>query len=437
MLAAEPIFGRIARSMSWLYSAQILIALMGLVYLAVSARALGPTGLGILAIVEAYMRIASRLLRLEPWQAVIKYGIEAQEAGDAPRFARLIKLSIVIDLLGAVLAGSVALALAGVAAPRLGLPEQGQQYIWLVSLALFASFRSTGVAILRIYDRFDKLAKLDTALAAVRLTLALAAYAMGLGLWAFLAILTLYSILDGCVICLAGLREYRRQKQQPLGEARLRPALSENDGFLRMLWNSNINVILRQSTQRFDLILLSGLLGPAAAGFFHIAKRSADAALRLGRPLVQAIYPEIARVWTAGEVARFRRIVTRTSTAILLLALAAFVPVGLCMEPLLRLVFGTEFGEAATLVTLQMVAVVIYMGGIVLNPAMLSMGRDRDLVRITLLATVSFFLAFAPLVWAFGAEGAPIAHIAFNSLWAAGCLTVFFRQTRRAGGQGA
>lgn len=432
-LEAEPIFGRVLRSMSWLYSSHIVMAIMGLIYLAVAARALGPMGLGILAIVEAYLRITSRLLRLEPWQAVIKYGIEAQSDDDTPRFARLIKLSIVIDLLGGLLAGGVGLALATFAAPLLGLPEEGHQYLWLVCLTLFFSFRSTGIAILRIYDRFDTLAKLDMVLAGFRLALALAAYALGLGLWAFLLILTIHSILDGCIILLAGLREFRRRKQGPLRGARLRPALSENVGFVRMLWNSNINVILRQSTQRFDIILLSALLGPTAVGFYHIAKRSADAALRLGQPLNQAIYPEIARVWASGDVQRFRRIVTRTSLVICLVGLVVFVPVALNMEALLRIAFGAEFGQAALLVTIQMLAVVIYLGGIILNPTMLSMGRDRELVRITLLAMVVFFVAFVPLVLVFEAPGASLAHVVFNIMWAGGCFAVFLRETSRIG----
>ena len=107
-LATEPVFRRLLRNISWLFSTHFLIGVIGMATLAFTARTIGASGLGILAIVEAYVRIVDRLLRLEPWQATIRYGVEALEIGDSPRFLRLVKLSIVIDLAGGLLAGSAA-----------------------------------------------------------------------------------------------------------------------------------------------------------------------------------------------------------------------------------------------------------------------------------------------------------------------------------------
>ncbi|SMX47308.1 lipopolysaccharide biosynthesis protein [Actibacterium lipolyticum] len=430
-LTGDAVFNRVLKNMSWLFSAHIMIAALGLISLAVTARALGPAGLGILAIVESYVRIVDRLLRLEPWQAVIKYGVDALEREEKGRFHRLIKLSILIDLAGGFLAGSVAIALAWFIAPRLGLPDDGFKYICLVALALFLSLRPTGIAVLRIYDRFDKLAKLDVFVAVLRLVLCVLAYWFDLGIWAFLAILLVQSLADGILAFVYALIELTKRGDHHIMRTRARDAISENLGFLRFLWNSNFNVILRQSSQRFDVIILAALVDPAAVGFFHVAKRTANAALRFGRPLRQAIYPEIARIWARGEVARFARVVTRTSTLVFLVAFVCFVPIALNLPAILATFLGEEFRDAASLVTVQALAVIVYLSGIILNPTLLSMGKDKELVRITIIATIAFFALFVPLVKTFGATGAAISHLLFNLIWMAGCLVFLWRESQR------
>ena len=50
---------RVLRNMVYLHSANILVGLIGLANVAVMARALGPAGLGIVALAEAYVRLLS------------------------------------------------------------------------------------------------------------------------------------------------------------------------------------------------------------------------------------------------------------------------------------------------------------------------------------------------------------------------------------------
>ena len=85
---------RILRNVGYLVSGTTAVSLIGIVTLVLTARALGPAGLGILALVEAYVRTIDMLFRLQPTQVLIKYGSEALEKDDKGRFERLIKLSI-------------------------------------------------------------------------------------------------------------------------------------------------------------------------------------------------------------------------------------------------------------------------------------------------------------------------------------------------------
>ena len=82
-------------------SGHLTAAALGLIALALTARALGPEQLGLLALIEAYARVVDRFIRVEPWQALIKYGADALE-GDRPEdFRSLLKFGVLVDIGGA------------------------------------------------------------------------------------------------------------------------------------------------------------------------------------------------------------------------------------------------------------------------------------------------------------------------------------------------
>lgn len=420
---ARSLIGRLAKNMSWLFLSQILIAVFGLATLIITARAVGPAAVGILALVDAYVQVLDRTCRLEPWQAVIKYGTDALSDDDTSRFGHLIKLSIFIDIIGGLLAATLAILLAPFVAPLIGLPEEGgSSYIVLVSIGLLLSLRPTGIAVLRIYDRFDLLAISDMLVAGVRLVGAVIIYVFDLGLWAFLALMLMHQILTGLVAFFIALRELTRRGLHRFMSLRITTALKQNPGFLRFLWNSNFNVVLRQSTQRLDVLVVGALLDVTSVGYYQVGKRIMTNIVRIGGPIRQVLYPEMTRLWSAGESIKFWKLVRYVSFVMFGISLAIAVPLAWKMTDLAVLLFGQEFIGAAPVMTILMFAAVIYLGGLALNPAMLSMGLDRALVRATMAATAIFALSFVPLLYLLGIEGVALSHMVFNIVWTIGCI---------------
>ncbi|WP_298935018.1 oligosaccharide flippase family protein [uncultured Ruegeria sp.] len=420
---ARSLIGRLAKNMSWLFLSQILIAVFGLATLIITARAVGPAAVGILALVDAYVQVLDRLCRLEPWQAVIKYGSDALTEDDTHRFGHLIKLSIVIDIIGGILAGTVAILLAPTVAPMIGLPEDiGASYIALVAIGLIFSLRPTGIAVLRIHDRFDLLAISDMVVAGLRLVGTIIVFLLDLGLWAFLALMLMHQILTGLVAFFIALRELQRRGVRAFMSLKLSTALKQNPGFLRFLWNSNFNVVLRQSTQRLDVLVVGALLDVTSVGFYQVGKRIMTNIVRIGGPIRQVLYPEMTRLWSAQKHDRFWKLVRYISMLMFGVSLAISIPLAWKMSDLAVLLFGAEFQGAAPVMTILMFAAVIYLGGLALNPALLSMGLDRALVRTTMMATGVFALSFIPLLFVLGIEGVAFAHVIFNIVWTTGCI---------------
>lgn len=426
--------GGLRRNLSWTFSGQLVVSLIAVATLFITARALGAAALGVLALVEAYVRLIDLIFRLEPWQAVIRFGVRAHDAGDDAALARLVKLSLLVDAAGGALAGLVCLLTAPFLAPLTGLPAgTGVHYVQLVALGLFLSFRPTALAVLRIFDRFDVLARIDVASALLRLALTAAAWLAGLGLWAFVLLLLLQSLMDGLLALVFALRLLRRRGVRGVAGADWRRALAENPGFLRFLWNSNVNVILRQSVNRLDVLAVGALLDLRAVGFYQLGKRVMNRATKLAAPLRQVVFPELSRLWSRGQHARFNRMVLRMSLAILAVQLVVAVPILLNLEAVIRLIFGPDYAGAGPVMAILLVSSIVYASGIILNPALLAMGRDRLLVRATTVSAVLMAASFVPLVMAYGVEGAALANLGFNLAWTAGCL-LGFRQVRGSRG---
>jgi O-antigen/teichoic acid export membrane protein len=418
-------------NLAWLGSSQALIAMLGILALGLTAQALGPAGLGVLAVIEAYARTVARLTHPEPWQALIQHGAAALEDGDCERFGQLAWLSLWVDVLGGVVSAGVGVALAFWIAGLLTAASGHGGLMALTALAMMAATRPTGMGLLRLYDRFDLLARIDTGVALLRLALTAGAWALGLGLTGFVLVLIAWSVVDGVIVMVFAAREMR------LHGHRMRPAapraiLAANPGLPRLFVNSNINVTLRQLRQRLDIVLLATVLPAAQLGLYQLARRIGIAVLRLGRPLAQIVYPEYARLAAQRRFRKLGLLTMTVSLGLTAMLLVVLLPFGWQMERVLHLLFGAEFTAAAGTVTLMAVAVAIYMASMTLGPALMSLGHDRELALLTALTTALFFALLIPAAQRWGAEGAALVHLGANLLWMIAALVTTGAALRRA-----
>ncbi len=428
---ADDFSRRVARNLTYLFSANAIVTGANIVILAVTARALGPVGLGILALVESYVRAVDLFLRFETGQAVLKYGTEALERNRPVVFRRAIKFSLLCDLAGGCFAALVAILAAGAAAGFLNFDAGQQTMLVAFAATLVFSVSSTAVAVLQLFDRFDMLARTTVVLSIVRLIIAAGIWFFSGGLWAFVTLLMISQVADHLVPLVLALRELQRQGHGDFWKVPLNGVTRENAGLFAFIFNANLNVVARNSTLRFDTLIVGGLLGPASAGFYQLAKRVGLLATKISKPVQQTIYPEIARLWARGEIARFRRVVFGINFLLLSITVLALAFLWFFGEPLIRFFFGNSFAPATPLVIVQAIAAALFFSGSIFSPALLSMGEDSALVRVTLLGSFGSFI-LVPAVRMFDALGASMAHVLFNITLVFGCLRLFLHHTREA-----
>ncbi|NJM36365.1 MAG: hypothetical protein HC850_18600 [Rhodomicrobium sp.] len=140
------------------------------------------------------------------------------------------------------------------------------------------------------------------------------------------------------------------------------------------------------------------------------------------------VFPDIAKLWAAGDFTAFRRVVQQTEVLLAALCVVGLIIVQVAAEPMVRLFVGEAFAPAALLLEIQIVAVVFLLCGSTSRAALLCMGKEKTILALSIAATIAFFIIASALLPRIGAAGANIAHVVEGLIVVSG-LWLAFRMT--------
>lgn len=396
--------------------------IMSLGYLAIAARLLGPRDFGVLVLVHGYVTAVCGLVEFPAWQAILRYGAQAQ-GEDAPhRLARLLRFSATIELTGGVLAIIAAALLAPLVGPRLGWSPTALALAVPYSFAVLGSIRSTPAGYLQLIGRFDLIGAHNLVMPAVRLAGALLVWSSGGGLKAFLIVWMAAAIAEFASLWLIGLWHAWRQ----LGPSLRRPtpgsAVADNPGIWRFLVASNADVTLSGLAGRIAPLVIGWIMGPAAAGFFAVASRATVLIAQPAQILGNTAYAEFARLIANGEGGRCLR---RALLRLLTIAFAAVIPllvlVVLYHSAIVRLLAGAAFSGAGGLMMMLLISRALAMAGPPSSAALSALGKPGWSMSANLAASLIFLPALIPLLQIYGLKGAAFQAMG-QALFASGLL---------------
>lgn len=420
----DHLFRRLFHNAAILLSGTAGASLLTLGTFALTARALGPEGFGILMLIKAYVFVVDRLVSFQPWQALIKYGADALEHRRTDEFKRLIKCGTLLDLASAVIGASAAAAGAYWVGTWRGWDPHIVRMATGYSIVILFNFASTPTAILRLFNRFKPLAMQEVVAAGVKLAGVIVAFLLGAGLRAFLSIWIASEVVGQALVVLMGWMELRRQGIRGIMRARVRGVTAESPGLWRFLWTTNLNTTVLMSARELDTLVVGGVLGPAGVGLYKIAKQCAKMLAQVSDPLYHAIYPELAKLWAQGRPGSIRQLVIRSGISLGSLGFVVWVSVLLLGRVFLGLAFGPAFVAAYPALLWCMSGVVIDVTVIPLHPVLLAMGRPGLTFWIHVAGTLCFLPALIGLSRAFGVTGAGMAFFIYLTVIAVSTVSV-------------
>lgn len=124
----------------------------------------------------------------------------------------------------------------------------------------------------------------------------------------------------------------------------------------RFTWGANISLTIWASAQQLDTLIVGWLADPASAGMFHVAKRVNRVVQQVGSQVEAVVYPDLSRLWAAGQRTTFVRLVLQTEAILATFGAACFAAMFLLGGWAIRLTAGPRFAAAAPLLTVQIFA---------------------------------------------------------------------------------
>ena len=428
---AQHTLRRLTRNAGQLLTGNASAAAMGLASVALSARGLGAELFGIFAVVQTYVRVVDGLVNFQSWQAMIRYGIEALKDEDPTRFHRLIKFGFLVDGLTAAAGGVVAISLAWFWAGAFAWEGFSLGLVAIYAGLFMLNVNGTPLAVLRMFDRFDAQAWARFVPEVVRLGALAGAFALGAGLWWCVIIWAVCDALRPVLLMFTAGRELARRGHGRFWRASARGVSRAHRGVWRFLLSSNLTSSIKLVGRELDVLILAVMLGPVAAGGFKIAKLFAKAVGYVIEPVDEAIYPELARLWSVQHVRRFVRTILTAGAALGTLGLAILAGLALTGQSLLSLTVGDEYLSVYAPLLIYTAPSVLIMFGIGLRSAILSMNRPSVLLTIHLTAHVLYFACLPWLLMRYDLIGAAAARWLLVVPWLVGmstCVTLGIRR---------
>ena len=382
-----------------------------LVSTAIAARAMTTEKFGIFVLILTFVQLVERIARFESWQPLIKFASEIEARNGWEQLPRLYLYGLILDVAAACIAASAAFSIAALFAPLLGF---GSGYLPLVGICCIGTlFNITGMptAALRLAGRFRTIAYCQLLSQPLRIVFALYCWYHHLGIESFLIAWMAAQIAGALIFVWYGFAALRAQSIASPLRASPRHLVRDFPGFLSFAWSTNLSMTMRTMTQEADTLLVGGLAGASAAGFYHVAKRTAKTAQQFGAQAQAVLYPDMARLWARREVRRLRALKFRVQVALGGIGLAAILAAAVLGEPIVHIALGSRYADIAPLLVAQLVSVMFIMNAAPSRSVLLSMGEPRLVLLIAGAGTALFFASAFILIPREGAMGASLAQI--------------------------
>jgi O-antigen/teichoic acid export membrane protein len=149
---------RVLANAGELLSGRVVNAIVGLAYIALTARSLGKELMGVVVLVNAFAQFLGEVAHFQSWQTLITYGTGPALENDRPKFHQVLRLSLLLDLISGVLGVALGVLGSWFFWRELNWPADASRYGALYALSIGVMTSATGVGLLRLFDRFRYLA---------------------------------------------------------------------------------------------------------------------------------------------------------------------------------------------------------------------------------------------------------------------------------------
>lgn len=407
---------RLLRNASVLMGGNLIAALITLITMAVTARALGPEGFGTLSLMTTYVMLVDRLLNFQSWQLLIRTGTQAIVNKNDLLLRQVLKFSVFLDVISALISALVAIAGSFLFVKLIDLQSEHVILTQIYSVTILFNLIGMPTGVLRIYNRFHFQASQKVLVACMSLMGAVVASKMGADLFWYICFAALSLVVGQVFIFVVGWQEITKQGHKGFMNTSM-------TGFTKSVpdaWQFVIYTNIESSVKiirELDVFIIKVVLNVEAVGLYKLARQFADALNLLVAPFFQAVFPEVSRFVATGNLVDLRKLAFRSSIIVgglMTFVWLVFVVFG---SSFIHFFFGEGFEPAYRLSLICMFGIVIWGFAQPLSPILFSLGRIKLVFYIHFVTTLLYVLMLWVGLERAGLLGSVYAHTVFYLIW--------------------
>lgn len=329
------IMRRILRNSSYLVSATVLAAALGMVQNAFQARVLGVASFGLMAAMATFTNVINRFTAFRIDELVVKYVRLFEERKEKKKAAAVFKLAALLEG-GGSLAAFVLIILLAPLGVRLFSDQSGVESLFVLygSLVLINIAFDSSDGMLQVFNKFDAKSIIDVCQSLLRLGLTIAVYFLGGGLMHIILAELAGRLLRSLAVTTIALRTAKREWGAGWWRTPIRVLQKDRRSLLTFAFSTNLSASVSLIAKDSEDLWVSAFLGNAVGGYYNLARQLIGFLQIPVSPLPSTTYPELSRAVAQDNWKAVRSVLRRGS----FLATLYSLPVTLAL-----IIFGRQF----------------------------------------------------------------------------------------------
>ncbi len=402
----NPLIQRVIRNSGYLFSAQVISAILSMGQGILTARLLGVVGAGLVGIITQFSSNINRLVSFRMGELVVSYVGEFHEKQQPDHEAAVFKAALLVEVAASILAFALIFLLAELGA-RIFAHDGDLAYLFMLyGISILANFMSeSSIGLLQIFDHFRPVAVITIVQSVVTMILIAAAFVRGGGLEEVVVAYLAGKIVWGIAIAVSALWVAAKEWGIVWWRAPLSLLAPRRDDLVRFAVSTNLSGTLKLVTRDSEMLWLAAFSSPLQVGYYKIARAITNVVMMPVTPLISTSYRELAR-----EVARKQwenvRYLIRSGT---ILASSWTIPATLVLivfGPWIVALYGTEFLPESYLTLLILLLGVLPNNVFFWNQLiLLPLGLPEFPTKVQFVVAILYILGIVYLVPQWGAYG--------------------------------
>ena len=305
---------RILRNSSYLVSATVLSAAMGMVQGAIQVRVIGIAGVGLLAAMGNFTNVLNRFTSFRIDELVVRYVRLYEERKEHQKAAAVYKLAALLELSGSVAAFLLVFFLAPLGV-RLFSDKAGVESLFILygSLTLINMVFDSSDGMLQVFNRFGPKSIIDITQSVVRLSVTILVLITGGGLIEIILAELVGRLVRAVAVMAVALGTARKQWGAGWWRTPISILRKDRRSLLTFAFSTNLSATVSLVAKDSEDLWANAFLGNLVGGFYSIARTLIGFLQLPVSPLPSTTYPELSRAVAKDDWKSVRHVLRRGS----------------------------------------------------------------------------------------------------------------------------